>query len=116
MYCGPGIEGRVPVSAGPRGEVYLLPCVTYPTPCRNQATSVSCLSSCSQKPERRKQIKGFGFCYCSLGYLVVVVVVGECHHVEYIGRNKTFPQSYLCCINMAFYSWEGLMLAISKML
>lgn len=114
MYCGPGMEGRVPVSAGPREEVYLLPNITYPTPRRNQAASVSWLSSSSQKPERRKQIKGF--CCCYLGYLVGGWREGSpCTMWGTIGRNKTSPQSYLCCINMEFYSWEELRLIISIM-
>ena len=64
MSCGAETEGSLPISAGARWEGLLAP-QPYPTLRRNQATSVSRLRSCSQKPERRKQVKVC--CGCGAG-------------------------------------------------
>ena len=56
-YSGPEIKGGCTQPEGPRWEgLFCSPTWLHPTPCRNQATSVSWLSACTQKPERRKQV------------------------------------------------------------
>ena len=103
-YSGPEIEGGCTQPEGPRWEgLFCSPTWPHPTPCRNQATSVSWLSACTQKPERRKQVSCFFFFFFSF----TMWYTKE--------RNKASPQSPLYCIKTGFYSCKVPKLVIGKM-